>query len=150
MLFLIEGPAGSGKSQRVAEMLRAGEVDIVADYTAMWAALRGMERDEGGRYPVRRADDPTVRTGLNSYMRRTAVRQGLRSGLRVAVTSGTPGTAPTYAEIAAELQVAFETNTLDPGIDAARRQLARRFSRDGVIEPECEEALVRWYGERLR
>ena len=64
LLLLVEGPAGSGKSQVVSRMLAAGELDVVADYTALWAALRGIERDNEGKYPVRTDADPAVRSGL--------------------------------------------------------------------------------------
>ena len=33
---------------------------LVADTTALWAALGGYERDANGKYPIRRADDPTL------------------------------------------------------------------------------------------
>ena len=83
MLTLIEGPAGSAKSGLVGERIAAGESDVVADLTALWAALRAVERGPDGLYRVRGDADPAIVTGLAAYMRRVAVRQGLRSGLNV-------------------------------------------------------------------
>ena len=140
-LLLVEGPAGSGKSQEVARMLAAGELDIVADLTGLWAGLRGMERGPDGRYPVRTDDDPVIRSGLATYLRAAAVRQGLREGLRVAVTAGTPDMAPRWAEVAEEGGAAFSVRTVDPGEAVVRERLAV----DGELSPQCERAASRWY-----
>ena len=142
-LTLVEGPAGSGKSQLVREMLAEGEADVVADYTAIWAALKGVERGPDGRYPVRTAEDPIVFSGLPSYVRRTVVRQGLRSGLSVVVTSGTPNQAEFYQAIADELGEDFQVQTVDPG----RETVIRRLTLGVEIDPECLTAVARWYGE---
>ena len=140
-LTLIEGPAGSGKSQMVAAMLEAGEVDIVADLTELWAALRGVKRGPDGRYPIRMDDDPAVATGLAAYLRATAVRQGLRSDLRVAVTSGSPDTAAHWSEVAREAGAAFSVQTIDPGEAVVRE----RLTVDGILPDQCEGAISRWY-----
>ena len=60
MLILIEGPAGGGKSQLAADLLAAGEITVLADLTALWAALSGAVRGADGRYPIRLADDPAL------------------------------------------------------------------------------------------
>ena len=142
MLTLVEGPAGSGKSQHVADMLAAGEVDVVADLTCQWAALRGMERGPDGRYPVREDGDPAIRSGLAAYMRAAAVRQGLREGLRVVVTSGTPDTAVRWSDVAREHESPFNVVTIDPGEEVVRERLAV----EGELDPQCEAAISRWYG----
>ena len=131
-LLLVEGPAGSGKSQLVASMLTAGEVDILADLTALWAAVRGIERLPDGRYPVRQDDDPAVRSGLAAYIRAAVVRQALRDDLRTVVTSGTPETATRWARV----------QTIDPGEEVARQRLAEP---DGTLSAQCARAIARWY-----
>ena len=141
-LLLIEGPAGSGKSQEVARMLAAGEADVVADLTALWAALRGVERDpETGRYPIREDDDPAVRGGLAGYVRAAVVRQALRDDLAVVVTSGSPDMATKWAAVAEESGAAFAVRTVDPGEAVVRQRLAV----DGALDPQCEKAVRRWY-----
>lgn len=142
MLVLVEGPAGSGKSQEVARMLAAGEIDISADLTALWAATRGMERGADGRYPVREDGDPAIRSGLAAYLRAATVRQALREGLRVAVTSGTPDTAIRWSEVAAEHGAPFVVRTIDPGEAVCRD----RLEVDGVLSDQCLGAIRRWYG----
>lgn len=144
MLVLVEGPAGSGKSQQVKEMLEAGEVDVQADFTSLWVAMTGVERGSNGKYPIRKANDPTVRTGLAAYIRRAVVRQGLRAGLKVVATSGTPDLAAEYAEIASEHGVPFERRTIDPGEDVVRA----RLQVNGRLQDQCEQAINRWYRPR--
>ena len=141
LLLLIEGPAGSGKSQVVSRMLAAGELDVLADYTAIWAAVRAVERDNEGRYPVRQDSDPAVRSGLVPWVRAAVARQGLRLGLRVAVTSGSPGMATKWQQLAREEDALFALRTIDPGIDVVKKRLAV----DGDLSPECERAIGRWY-----
>ena len=84
-LILIEGPAGGGKSEVADAMLAAGEVDVIADVTALWAALSGAVRGADGRYPVRLDDDPALR--IARYLQRAAVRQALRISVNVAATT---------------------------------------------------------------
>ena len=141
LLYLIEGPAGSNKSGETARMLAAGEADIAADYTQIWAGLRGIEREPDGRYPTRQDSDPAVRSGLVTYLRAVAVRQGLRLGLRVIVTSGTPKTAVKWSTVAREEGALLSLKTIDPGEATVRRRLAV----DGVLDPQCEQAIGRWY-----
>ena len=140
-LTLIEGPAGSNKSALVRERIEAGESDVVADLTAIWAAVRGMERGANGKYPIRTDSDAAIRTGLAAYIRRTVVRQALRSDLRVIVTSGSRHEAEIYAGIAEELGAAFERVTIDPGENVVRE----RLSVDGKLPQQCENAIQRWY-----
>ena len=142
MLLLVEGPAGAGKSALVDSMLAGGEIDVAADLTQLWAALRGMRRGPDGRFPVRDDSDPAIRSGLASYLKATAVRQALRDGLRVAVTTASPNEATRWAGVAAEAGAPFAVRTVDPGREAARANLA---DADGTLRPECERALARWY-----
>ena len=143
-LILFEGPAGGGKSQRIAALLAAGDLDTQLDYTAIWRGLRAVERDPDGKYPIRRDEDPTVRSGLVSYLKTVGVRKGLREGLRVAVTTSQRGQSDKYRELAEEVGAAFRVVTVDPGIDISRIHLAEA---DGTLSDECGKALGRWYGE---
>ena len=143
MLLLVEGPAGSGKSQLVADMLASGEIAAQADLTAIWAALRGIERDpETGRYPIRDDSDPIIAAGLAAYVRAVVVRQGLADGLDVAVTTGTPNMATHWQEVAAAQGATFRVQTVDPGEATVRARLA---TEDG-LSTECVQAIRRWYG----
>ena len=63
-LVLVQGPAGAGKSQLATEMLEAGEIDVLADTTALWVALSGVTRGPDGRLPVRPLTDPAKLAAL--------------------------------------------------------------------------------------
>lgn len=122
-------------------------MEVVADLTSLWGAMSGAERGPDGRYPNRDDSDPLIAAGVAAYVRRTVVRQALRQDLRVAVTSGTPGTAPEYAAIAEESGATFTQRTIDPGEEVVTDRLA---NEDGILDPQCEQAIRRWYRPRRR
>ena len=82
MLVLIEGPAGGGKSQLLAAMLAAGEVQVYGRTQlhygrrsqALYEGLTGQVSREG------RDDDPALGLLRKVPAARTAVRQGLSGG----------------------------------------------------------------------
>lgn len=148
-LTLYEGPPGSGKSQRVKEAIADNEVDIQSDFTSLWAAVRGVEREpDTGRYPVRSDDDPALTQGYLSGLQTTAVTLALGRGMRVAVTSGSRGTAEKWAERAAVAGAAFDVKTIDPGIETVADRLADEIT--GELDESCYQAIERWYGKRPR
>ena len=142
-LTLLEGPPGAGKSQELERLKAAGEIDAAADLTRLWSALGLVERGADGRFPVRASDDPVL--PLSRYMKAVAVREGLRSGLKVAITTATPGRSEHWRAIAEEAGASFELVTIEPGEAVAT---ARLTDSDGNLEPECSAALARWYGSR--
>lgn len=143
MLIHVEGPGGGGKSQLIARMLAAGEVQIVSDVTMLWAALSGAVRDpETGLYPVRLDDDPAL--ALARYLQATAVRQGLEDGADVAVTSSAPDQGPRWERLADDADVEFQQRTVDPG----RAEITRRLTDQatGILSDQCANVIRRWYG----
>ena len=142
-LLLLEGPPGGGKSQELERLKAAGEIDGAADLTRLWAALGLVERGADGLYPVRLGDDPVL--PLSRYMKAVAVREGLRSGLKMAVTSAARDQAEKWRAIAEEAGASFEFRTIDPGESVATSRLT---DSDGNLGPECGRALARWYGSR--
>ena len=142
-LTLLEGPPGGGKSQELERLIAADDIDAASDLTRLWAALGLVERGSDGRFPIRESDDPVL--ALSLYVKTVAVREGLRSGLKMAVTSSARDQAERWRAIAEEAGASFEFRTLDPGEGVAT---ARLTDSDGNIEPECTAALARWYGSR--
>ena len=141
MLVLIQGPAGGAKSQVAAEMLEAGEVQVLADTTALWAALSGVQRGPDGKYPVRQDDDLALAVAL--YVQAVAVRRGLEAGTDVGVTTSRRGQEARWQEIADSIQTQFAVRTIDPGEDVVRERLAEP---DGTLSDPCAKAIARWYG----
>lgn len=137
MLFLLEGPAGSGKSQLARDMKRAGQVDLLADTTRLWAAVGDYDRP----YPVRDDDDPALGAAL--YLQTIIVGYALDRSLRVAVTTSRRGQIDRWAGIAAEHGAGFSLATVDPGIEVVRARLAEP---DGSLSNDCAKAISRWYG----
>ena len=129
---VLRGPAGGGKSQT----LLRGEVRV--DLTALWVALRGLERDGEGRYPERRTGDPALR--IASYLKAAAVRFAAEQGIDAVVT--TSSSAPEAVERLRELGALGPVRTVDPGEEVVRRRLA---GPDGQLSAECETAIGRWY-----
>lgn len=142
MLTILEGPAGGGKSAVAADMLADGGADVLADVTALWAALGGYVRDpETGRYPVRRDDDPALLAAL--YLQAAVVRHGLNEGLDVIVTTSRRDQVGRWRRYADEAETALSVQTVDPGIDVVRGRLADPVT--GSLSEECQAAIGRWY-----
>ena len=143
VLTLVRGPAGAGKSQRVRSMLEDGELDAEADFTRLHVAISGVERDAEGRYPTRRDDDPLV--ALAAYLKAVVVREGLRRGFRLAVTTSDSDQAEVerYRAMATEAGAAFDALTVDPGREVAAARLADPETDE--LGQECAAALRRWY-----
>lgn len=135
---IIRGPAGAGKSQWFQANREAGE--LLFDVTAIWAALRGLERDEDGRYPVRLSDDPGLQPAL--YVRAAAVRFASENGIDGWAT--TSSSAPLAVERLRERGATGRVVTVDPGESIVRRRLADPAT--GELSIECGRALRRWYG----
>ena len=140
-LLLLRGPAGSGKSQQARRMLAAGSADALADFTAVYAAVTGVERDEEGRYPERQASD--TRIPLTAAIVTAVARQGLRRGLRVLRTTSSSGQGVIDAaeSMARDEGAEFDVETVDPG----RAVVVDRLSKDGVLSDQCKVAIARWY-----
>ncbi len=137
---IIRGPAGAGKSQWFQRNAEPG--DLLLDVTAIWAALRGLERDASGRYPVRLASDPGLDLAL--YLRAVAVRFASENGLDGWAT--TSNSAPEAVERLRERGAAGRVVTVDPGESVVRARLAD--PETGEVSGECDRAVRRWYGPR--
>ena len=150
-VHILRGPAGAGKSQwldrNVSNALRF-------DVTPLWAALRGLERDEDGRYPVRVGDDDGLRTAL--YLRSVAIGFAAREGIEGWVT--TSSSAAQAVERLRETGATGRIVTVDPGLNTAMERLTIpkdripegfRIVSDGdgraYLLDECDDALGRWY-----
>ena len=138
-LTLLEGPVGSGKSGILRNLLSTDAVDVVADTTPLWSAVKLLERDPSGNYPERTQADPALRLAL--YLKVVTARRALSEGLRVAVSTSTPNQASKWRAIADEFDASFSVELVDPG----EQVVLERLGGD-AISSECQGAVNRWYG----
>ena len=124
-----------------AALLASGEAQILADITALWAALSGATRGADGRYPVRLDDDPAL--ALAQYLQQVAVRQALENGNDVVVTTSRAGQVERWREVADDAATALEVRTVDPGLEVVSKRLADAAGR---LSGACAQAIGRWYG----
>ena len=142
MLYLIEGPAGGGKSELLREMLAAGEIDVAADITALWAATGGHERDPAtGKYPVRAETDPALHTAR--YLQTVTAGFALREGYKVAVTTSRRGEIEKWTAVANRYDSPLRIQTVDPGREIVTARLSDPVT--GNLSDECDTAIGRWY-----
>ena len=147
---LLSGPPGSGKSAEALSLLSsAGPSAVLVDYTALWSALTGKERDpDTGAYPKREADDPTVQ--IVERVRRWTIQAAAAAGLTVIATNAS-GSAAVREQLLAHLSAGEATATervIDPGIDVARQNLAKGMDVPvSDLPQDCQRALDRWYSE---
>ena len=150
-LIRLAGPVASGKSQTAKAMLDADQADVLADTTAIYAALSGDERDSNGRYPSR--PDGALLLPLALYVRQTVVREGLRRDLRVLKTSSTKTDLERDHALASELGASFREIVIDPGrmlsvVDCVilkrvrSRQIARAPSRATTVREDGDEKRI--------
>ncbi|MYF79844.1 MAG: hypothetical protein F4180_08400 [Chloroflexi bacterium] len=138
-LTLIEGPVFSGKSQAARQAIEDDEADLLFEYSELWAATRAVERNEQGRYPVRRDDDAFNRGGFGAALMTAGVGLALKKKLRVIVSSGKRNTAEKWKAVADGAGAAFALRTIDPG--PAVIEVAIIAAGD---DEECVTAYQRW------
>lgn len=142
-LTLLQGPGGSGKSQLARDLMDAGQSDLLADVTPLWAAIAAVERDPAtGKYPVRDESSPALAAAL--YVQATIVHHGLRENLNVVVTTSRPDQVARWQTIADQHGQGFFVQTVDPGREVVQARLADPVT--GELSDPCLDVLKRWYG----
>lgn len=141
---LISGPAGAGKSALAAELLESMPPPVViADFTRLWVALHGIERDPvTGLYPTRfSADNPTL--PLVEHLRRELIESAVERDIGVVATNSDSDPARRAALLRA-LGPGASERIVDPGRAVVEARLAAH-SPDGELTEECVAAVRRWY-----
>ena len=137
----MRGRRAAAKSQLAAALLAAGEIEVLADVTALWVALSGAVRGPDGLYPERLDDDPAL--AVAQYVQAVAARQALDEGADVGVTTSRAGQVDRWREVADNAATPFLLRTVDPGIAVVSSRLA---GVDGVLSAACRRAIARFYG----
>ena len=140
--ILLSGPAGGAKSQLAVELIKNGTgPTIAADFTSIVVALLQLQRGPDGRYPVR----PEWVLPLAEFVRQAAVEGAISREISVVLTNS-DGSPERRDYLLKKLGPGATERIIDPGIDVVRARLADSITGD--LEPECEQAIGRWYGRR--
>ena len=143
--ILLSGPAGSGKSQRARELLaNATTPTIAADFTALFNALRLVERLPSGTFPVRTVVE-NVYLPVAESMRLEVIRQARRRGFDI-VGTNSDGSPPRRRRLLEAMGPDAREVIVDPGREIVTARLSDTVT--GSLAPECQAAIGRWY-ERL-
>ena len=140
--ILLSGPAGANKSGEARRLLAAATVPtIMIEFQDLYAGLLGIRRDpETGRYPPRRPQDAYA-VPMTEYLRQAAISGALAQELDI-VLSNSDGDADRRAFLLGRLGPGAAERIIDPGIDI----VTERLSVDGTLDPDCRNAIQRWYG----
>ena len=139
---LLSGPAGANKSERAREILAdSTEPTVAADFTALFNAVRLIERGPGGSFPERTVADE-VYLPIAESLRRETIRQARRRGLRV-VTTNSDGDSGRRADLLEMLGDDATEEIIDPGEEVVTARLSSR--RTGRLGRACKSAIDRWY-----
>ena len=145
-LVIVRGPAGSGKSGYVERERRPGEV--VADFTAVYAAISGATRGPDGKLP-RAAGYGPADTACGMGQSRNRTRGGAAPVIRICHHFGqfAPGEIERLRRLGAS---DAEPVTLDPGREIAEARLTD--TETGQLHPQCGDGVgsLVWAGRSLR
>ena len=140
--ILISGPAGAGKTEEARRVLEAAtEPMVAADFQTILAALSLLERQPDGRFPPRRESQAAWLLPLVEYTRMAVIGAAQERGVDV-VTTNSDGSPERRALLLSRLGPGAVEQVIDPGIEI----VTERLSADGVLDPDCFQAIQRWYG----
>ena len=137
---LLSGPAGAAKSALARRLLaESPTLTAIADFQLVYRALTDVERDRGGRYPLR--DDRLL--PLTEYVRRAIITGAVSREIGVIATNS-DGDPTRRAFLLGQLGPGASERIVDPG----RVIVSARLSdpETGVLSDECDAAVSRWYG----
>ena len=139
---LLSGSAGSGKSQEARRLLAAAsQPAVVVDFQEILASLLLQRRDpETGRYPARRIQD-SYALPLAEYGRLALLTGAMAQEIDIIATNS-DGDADRRAFLLSRLGPTASEVVIDPG----RQVVIDRLTVEGTLDPQCLQAINRWYG----
>ena len=137
---LLSGPAGGGKSQEAKRLLAAASVPtIMIDFQTLYAGVLGIERNERGRYPPRLPQDAYA-LPLAEYGRQALISGAIAQEIDVVLTNS-DGDSARRKFLLGRLGPTASERIIDPGIEI----VTDRLTVDGTLDPDCRDAIQRWY-----
>lgn len=141
--ILLSGPAGAGKSQVAARLLRENpELLALVDFQSIYAALSGDVRGPDGKYPLRNE----ALLPLAEYVRRAALTAARERQIAVVATNS-DGDPERRAFLLRQLGPGATEKIVDPGRAVVEGRLSN--PETGKLSSQCKAAAERWY-KRLR
>ena len=139
--LLISGPAGANKSAAARELLSVASVPtIMIEFQDLYATVLGIRRNpETGRYPPRRPQDAYA-LPMAEYLRQAAITGAITQELDIVLTNS-DGDADRRQFLLGRLGPTASERIIDPGIEIVEQRLAV----NGVLDPDCQRALDRWF-----
>ena len=110
------------------------------EFQEIYAMLLGLERLDNGRYPARLESDAFAMP-LTEYLRRAAISAATARDI-TPIVSNSDGDPLRRAALLGFMGPGSTETVIDPGIEV----VSSRLSVDGVLDPQCREAINRWYG----
>ena len=138
---LVSGPAGASKSLRVKQV-RAETLGpaVVIEFQEIYAMLLGLQRMDNGRYPPR-LDSDAFALPLTEYLRRAAISAATARDI-FPIVSNSDGSQERRAALLGFMGAGSRETVIDPGIEV----VSSRLSVEGTLDPQCRDAINRWYG----
>ena len=141
--ILLSGPAGAGKSQEARRLLEANPGPaVVADFQSLVAAILQHERGPDGKYPMR----PEWVLPLAESLRLELIDRARAAEVDV-ITTNSDGDRGRRQRLLDRLGPGASERIIDPGQAVVTARLADAAT--GVVSPQCEQAVGRWFS-RLR
>ena len=140
--MLLSGPAGANKSALARRLLvESSALAAIADFQLVYRALTDVERGRDGRYPLR--DERLL--PLTEYVRRAIITGGAARDIDIIATNS-DGDPERRKLLLGRLGPGAVERIVDPG----QAVVAARLSdpETGVLSPECDAAIGRWYRRR--
>ena len=137
--ILISGPAGANKSALARRLLaESEELAAIADFQLIYRALTDVERGRDGRYPLRNE----ALLPLTEFIRRTILSGAAARDIKILATNS-DGDPARRAFLLDRLGTDASERIVDPGQGIVQARLSD--PETGVLSPECDQAIGRWY-----
>lgn len=137
-LTVVAGPPFGGKSRIIRERMERDPSLVLIDFTALYVALTGVQRDpETGRYPVRATGDNRLPFTAGVFTR--AVEHAAFTEQRGFVTTAKRDAIERLLELASTNRIEI----VDPGEAVIRDRMEAYYG--GAVPEECQSAVSGWY-----